>query len=100
MVALAFIPNPDNKSDVDHINRNKLDNRMENLRWVNRSENQINKPVKGWVRTRGKSHQAGYNIYDPATKKIRYIVKSFPTLEQAQEQLLIWQEQYPRGTEL
>jgi hypothetical protein len=42
LMALAFIPNPDNAEMVDHINRIKTDNRIENLRWVSRSENIIN----------------------------------------------------------
>ena len=36
LIALHFIPNPNNEKEVDHINRNILDNRIENLRWVNR----------------------------------------------------------------
>jgi hypothetical protein len=39
LVAKAFIPNVDNKPHVDHINRNRADNRMENLQWVTPKEN-------------------------------------------------------------
>jgi hypothetical protein len=39
LVAEAFIPNPYNLSDVDHIDRNKHNNSIDNLRWVSREEN-------------------------------------------------------------
>lgn len=39
LVAQAFIPNPDNKPVVDHINTIRDDNNVSNLRWVSVSEN-------------------------------------------------------------
>lgn len=41
LVALAWIPNTDNKSQVNHIDGNKLNNTIENLEWVTASENCI-----------------------------------------------------------
>lgn len=39
LLAQTFIDNPDNLPVVDHINQDKFDNRLENLRWVTRSGN-------------------------------------------------------------
>lgn len=43
-VAELFIPNPDNKLEIDHINTDRADNRAENLRWVTHKEN-CNNPL-------------------------------------------------------
>lgn len=51
LVAIAFIPNPNNKPCIDHINGCKKDNSVYNLRWVTHKENtnnpstNITKPV-------------------------------------------------------
>ena len=43
LIAIQFIPNPDNLQFIDHINKVKADNHISNLRWISQSDNERNK---------------------------------------------------------
>ena len=49
LVGLQFIDNPDNLPQIDHIDHNRQNNSLENLRWVNNMTNTNNKIVKGCI---------------------------------------------------
>lgn len=54
LVALAFIQNLENKTDVNHIDKNKLNNNVSNLNWMTRKENNQHKS-NGLVYTSNKN---------------------------------------------
>lgn len=67
LVAQAFIPNPENKPEVDHINTIKDDNRIDNLKWATHIENNNNKLTIQRLR---QNHADFSGSNHPASKKV------------------------------
>tara|TARA_R110001632_G_C11040622_1_gene383202 strand:- start:11 stop:466 length:456 start_codon:yes stop_codon:yes gene_type:complete len=86
LLGIHFIPNSENKPCIDHINRDRLDNRIENLRWATIQENNCNTTIK-------KNNKLGHkNIcYNKSDNRFRFKItrneiahnKYFKTLEDA-----------------
>ena len=87
LVGEAFLPTPEGKQEIDHINRTPTDNRLENLRWATPSENQQNTGRRS-DSTTGYKHINSHNTRDRwciaihSHKISRYFSKSKWTLEQ------------------
>ena len=66
LVAEKYLPNPNNLPIVDHIDRNRQNNRLENLRWVTIPTNNANRIFGGTLKQAIEfviSH--GYNVTKP-----------------------------------
>ena len=67
LVAEAYIPNPLNKPEVDHRDRNPGNNHVSNLRWATHSENKSN---TGMIKTNTSGHK--YICYKKRNKRWIY----------------------------
>ena len=72
LVAIAFIPNPDNKQCVDYIDTNTFNNNIENLKWATIKENNNNPITKKRLSEKNaKNMQGKEGVLHPNSKPIR-----------------------------
>jgi hypothetical protein len=83
LVALAFIPQIEGKQFVDHINRNKLDNTISNLRWSDRSEQNLNRIMPASNTNEKYIYKLSNNLFRVRIQRILNLNKCFKTLEDA-----------------
>ena len=80
LVAAAFIPNPENKPCIDHIDGDRANNHADNLRWVTVKENQNNPITKSkWIGKKAKPH------HEKAVEQIKngIVVNVFVSIQEA-----------------
>ncbi len=87
LVALHYIPNPHNYPEVDHIDRNRTNNDISNLRWADHSMNQQNTGFRCNNISGHKNispHQKGGYVFQKTFRGKNH-KKYFKTLEEAIE---------------
>ena len=95
LVAAAFVPNPDNKPVVDHIDTDLQNNNADNLRWVTQKEN-CNNPL---TRKHGSQAKMGHQFWggphtEEAKKKISEAHKGRKLSEEHRKKLSIAKKAY------
>ena len=85
LIAMTFIPNPNNKPIVDHIDGNKTNNQIDNLRWASKSENGMNRKLHSNNKSGFTGIYTGNNKFRAELKlnNKKYCLGTFNTLEEA-----------------
>lgn len=77
LVAEAFVPNPDGKPEVNHINELKSDNRAKNLEWMTSSENQNHGTANARRRTNARAYKRVLQMSEGE------VINRYPSLKEA-----------------
>lgn len=75
LIALTFIPNPEDKEDVNHKDGDKLNNLLSNLEWCTRSENMVHALDNNLSSNAGATHYRAKRVIDTNTGSIYGTIK-------------------------
>lgn len=81
----AFTPNPLSLPEIDHINRNGQDNRLENLRWCNRKMNMANENTKKVLSLCHDGHDGTYRWRPVLQMQHGCIIRKYDSLASTKE---------------
>lgn len=87
LVAKTYIPNPENKPTVDHIDKNPLNNNVNNLKWATQAEQNKNKNYSSKENKNANSKKNAKPIEQRDKKNHLKLIAIYPSACEASRQL-------------